>query len=151
MTPIRSRLSKNVYMMLSLPVIAICLLALPGLTKGGLVSARHGAVEPAALATVGFCITDDHTHDNLSFTAGGAYTFTRCKDAFTLSGTGTVRTSGSVVILTDQEIRPSDQCSFSDQPKDGQSQRHPGARRNCNWRIAGSCRGCLACRLLCAI
>jgi hypothetical protein len=104
MTPIRSKLSMNVYTTLSLPVIALCFLALPGLTRSGLACARHEAVEPVALATVGFCITDDHTHDNLSFNAGGAYTFTRCKDGFTLSGTGTVRTSGSVMILTDKKL-----------------------------------------------
>jgi hypothetical protein len=76
---------------------------LPGLTKRGLVSANHEAVEPVAAATVALCITDDHTHDNLSFTAGGAYTFTRCQDGFTLTGTGTVRTSGSIVTLTDKK------------------------------------------------
>jgi hypothetical protein len=71
MTPIRSKLCINVYTMLSLPVIAICLLALPGLTKRELASANHEAVEPVAAATVALCITDDRTHDNLSFTAGG--------------------------------------------------------------------------------
>jgi hypothetical protein len=89
--------------MLSLPVIALCLLALPGLTKNGLASATPSSVEPAAATIATFCITDDHSHDNISFTAGGAYTFTRCKDGFTLSGTGTVKMSASVAFLFDKK------------------------------------------------
>jgi hypothetical protein len=84
-------------------VIALCLLTPPGLTKSGLACAKHEAVEPVAVAIAAFCITDDRTHDNLSFSAGGAYTFTRCKDGFTLSGTGTVRMVGSIAVLTDKK------------------------------------------------
>ena len=104
MTPMRS--SKDVYTMLSLPVIALCFLALPGSTKGGLASAKLAAVEPVAVATVVFdvCITDGTSHNTLQFSSTtGAYSFTRCKDSFTLSGTGTVRKSGSIIVLNDKK------------------------------------------------
>jgi len=109
MTTARPRVGTSVYMMLSLPVIALCLLALPGLTRTGLASAKRAAPKPLApaaepvAATAGACITDDNTHDNLSFSFAGAYTFTRCKPSLTLTGTGTIKTSGSVVMLTDNK------------------------------------------------
>ena len=54
-------------------------------------------------ATVGFCITDSVTHDNLTFTAGGAYTFTQCSTGFTVSGTGVVTTPNGITTLTDKK------------------------------------------------
>jgi hypothetical protein len=54
-------------------------------------------------ATIGFCITDGVTHDNLTFTAGGAYTFTQCSTGFTVSGTGVVTTPNGVTTLTDKK------------------------------------------------
>jgi hypothetical protein len=48
------------------------------------------------------CIQDDITHDTFRFnTQTGAYVYTRCRDKFMLTGTGTVRIIGSVVTLSD--------------------------------------------------
>jgi hypothetical protein len=54
-------------------------------------------------ATVGFCITDGVTHDNITFTAGGAYTFTQCSTGFTVTGTGVVKNNSGVTTLTDKK------------------------------------------------
>ena len=51
------------------------------------------------------CIQDDHTGDTFRFNPQtGQYLYTRCKDKFTLTGTGIVRTVGGLVTITD--IRP---------------------------------------------
>jgi len=48
------------------------------------------------------CLRDDSTSNLFEFNSStGAYRFTRCKDGFTLSGTGSVRTANSIVSLTD--------------------------------------------------
>jgi hypothetical protein len=48
------------------------------------------------------CIQDDHTGDTFRFSSQtGAYVYTRCKDKFTLSGTGFVKVVNHVVSLTD--------------------------------------------------
>jgi spore coat protein CotF len=48
------------------------------------------------------CIQDDVTGDNLRFNSvTGAYTYTRCRDKFTLSGTGTARLANGMLSLTD--------------------------------------------------
>jgi hypothetical protein len=48
------------------------------------------------------CIQDDHTGDTLRFSSQtGAYVYTRCKDKFTLSGTGSVKVVNNIVSLTD--------------------------------------------------
>ena len=50
------------------------------------------------------CIQDDHTGDTLRFnTQTGQYVYTRCKDKFTLSGTGVVGRSGGFITLTDSK------------------------------------------------
>jgi len=111
MAPLKARLSNNVCLMLSLPVVALCFttlpgMELPGLNNGRSVSAMVGAGDPAAPPPVAFdvCVTDGTTHDSLQFSSStGAYLFTRCKDGFTLSGTGTVRKSGSVTVLNDKK------------------------------------------------
>ena len=111
MAPLMARVRNNVCLMLSLPVVALCFLALPGMELPGLnngrsVSAMVGAGDPAAPPPVAFdvCVTDGTTHDTLQFSSStGAYSFTRCKDGFTLAGTGTVRKSGSVIVLNDKK------------------------------------------------
>jgi hypothetical protein len=48
------------------------------------------------------CIQDDFTHDIFRFnTQTGAYVYIRCRDKFTLTGTGMVRIIGNIVTLTD--------------------------------------------------
>jgi spore coat protein CotF len=48
------------------------------------------------------CIQDDVTGDNLRFNSvTGSYIYTRCRDKFTLSGTGTARLAGGMLSLTD--------------------------------------------------
>jgi hypothetical protein len=48
------------------------------------------------------CIQDDVTHDTFRFnTQTGAYVYTRCRDNFTLTGTGMVRIIGNIATLTD--------------------------------------------------
>ncbi|MGH9762976.1 MAG: choice-of-anchor Q domain-containing protein, partial [Blastocatellia bacterium] len=50
------------------------------------------------------CIQDDHTGDTLRFnTQTGQYVYTRCKDKFTLSGTGVAGRSGGFITLTDSK------------------------------------------------
>jgi len=105
MAPVRSELSKNVYKMLSLPVITLCFLALPGFTQNRLLTPKQPAKWVAA-AVVSFdvCVTDAATHDNIQFSSStGAYSFTRCKDGLNLSGTGTIRKSGSIIVLNDKK------------------------------------------------
>ena len=47
------------------------------------------------------CIQDDHTGDTFRFNSTtGQYVYTRCKDGFTLTGTGTVRTANGQQTLT---------------------------------------------------
>ena len=102
----KASLINNVYTMLSLPVVALCFLALPGLSNERLASTGVVSGNPAASPTVVFdvCVTDGSTHDTLQFSSStGAYSFTRCKDGFNLSGTGTVRKSGSVIVLNDKK------------------------------------------------
>jgi len=66
----------------------------------GLVCLRP-AHKAEAVAT--FCVTDNITHDNITFTAGGAYTFTKCSPAFTLSGTGVFSMPSGVATVTDKK------------------------------------------------
>src|SRR5262245_19689060 len=107
MALMRSKPSNNVRMMLSLPVVALCFMALPDLTKGWPAFASREAAEPAtAPPPVAFdtCVSDSITHDTLQFSSTtGAYSFTRCKDGLTLSGTGTIRKSASVIVLNDKK------------------------------------------------
>ncbi|HYL99093.1 MAG TPA: hypothetical protein VEZ90_09080, partial [Blastocatellia bacterium] len=50
------------------------------------------------------CIQDDHSGDTLRFNSQtGQYVYTRCKDKFTLTGTGVVRNSGGFITLTDSK------------------------------------------------
>jgi hypothetical protein len=61
------------------------------------------------------CIQDDHTGDTFRFNAQtGLYVYTRCKDKFTVTGTGVVRTVGGLVTLTD--IRPDRRINASFNP-----------------------------------
>jgi hypothetical protein len=61
------------------------------------------------------CIQDDHTGDTFRFNAQtGQYVYTRCKDKFTLTGTGVVRMVGGLLILTD--TRPDRRISASFNP-----------------------------------
>ena len=61
------------------------------------------------------CIQDDHTGDTFRFNPQtGQYVYTRCKDKFTVTGTGVVRTVGGLVTLTD--IRPDRRISASFNP-----------------------------------
>jgi predicted outer membrane repeat protein len=48
------------------------------------------------------CIQDDHTGDTFRFSSQtGAYLYTRCRDKFTLSGTGSIKVVNNIVMLTD--------------------------------------------------
>ncbi|MGH9764825.1 MAG: HYR domain-containing protein [Blastocatellia bacterium] len=48
------------------------------------------------------CIQDDHSGDTFRFNSTtGQYVYTRCKDKFTMTGTGVVRTSTGMATLTD--------------------------------------------------
>jgi hypothetical protein len=48
------------------------------------------------------CLQDDHTGDTFRFSSQtGTYVYTRCKDKFTLSGTGSVKVINHIVFLTD--------------------------------------------------
>lgn len=50
------------------------------------------------------CIQDDHTGDTLRWNSTtGQYIYTRCKDKFTLSGTGVAKVSGGSATLTDSK------------------------------------------------
>jgi len=61
-------------------------------------SSSTGKLAVCATSTV--CITDDVTHDTFTFDCpSGAYTFTRCSDGFTITGTGTPSTVASVEFL----------------------------------------------------
>jgi hypothetical protein len=54
--------------------------------------------------TFDFCIKDDATGNLLQFSSTtGAYQFTRCKDGFTLTGTGSVRLANHIETLTDRK------------------------------------------------
>jgi hypothetical protein len=90
--------------------------------NGRIVSAKVGVVKPVAPPPVAFdtCITDGTTHDNLQFSSvTGAYMFTRCNDSFTLSGTGTVRKSGSVIVLSDKKSDRLIRANFLSNQKTG--------------------------------
>jgi 6-phosphogluconolactonase (cycloisomerase 2 family) len=57
-----------------------------------------------ACPTFDTCMRDDTTGNVFSFSSTtGAYQFTRCSDGFSISGTGTIRMIGSVLILTDNK------------------------------------------------
>jgi len=62
-------------------------------------------IRPAhkAEAVASFCVSDNITHDNIVFTTGGTYTFTKCSTAFTLSGTGTFSMPSGVATVTDKK------------------------------------------------
>jgi hypothetical protein len=61
------------------------------------------------------CIQDDHTGDTFRFNAQtGQYVYTRCKDKFTLTGTGVVRMIGGLLTLTDN--RPDRRISANFNP-----------------------------------
>jgi hypothetical protein len=50
------------------------------------------------------CIQDDHTGDTFRFNSmTGQYVYTRCRDKFTLSGTGVVGNSNGYVTITDNK------------------------------------------------
>jgi hypothetical protein len=72
-------------------------------------------------ATVGFCITDGVTHDNLTFNLGGAYTFTQCSTGFTVSGAGVVTTHSGVTTLTDKKPDRSVNAGLSTTQKTGRA------------------------------
>jgi len=115
--------------MLSLPVVALCFpalrgMALPGLSNGRSALTTVAVGGPAAPPTIAFdvCLTDGQTHDTLQFSSStGAYTFTRCKDGFTLSGTGTVRKSGSVIVLNDKKSDRVINANFLSNQKTGKA------------------------------
>ena len=68
------------------------------------ISAGPAVASDAAPQTFDICLQDDRSHSFLQIDSGtGDYKFTSCTDAFTLSGTGTVKTKGSVVTLTDKK------------------------------------------------
>ena len=124
MAPLMVRVRKNVCLMLSLPVVALCFLALPGLSNGRSVSTMVEVGDPAAAPPVAFdvCVTDGTTHDTLQFSSStGAYSFTRCKDGFTLAGTGTVRKSGSVIVLNDKKSDRLINANFLSNQKTGRA------------------------------
>jgi hypothetical protein len=82
------------------------------------------AGDPAAPPTVVFdvCVTDGTTHDTLQFSSStGAYSFTQCKGGFTLSGTGTVRKSGSVIVLSDKKSDRLINANFLSNQKTGKA------------------------------
>ena len=55
-----------------------------------------------AVALLNECIQDDHSGDTFRFNSTtGQYVYTRCKDKFTLTGTGIVSTSTGMANLTD--------------------------------------------------
>jgi hypothetical protein len=66
----------------------------------GLVCIRP-AHKAEAVAT--FCVTDNITHDNVTFSTGGTYTFTQCSTGFTLSGTGVFSMPNGVAMVTDKK------------------------------------------------
>ena len=124
MAPLMARVRNNVCLMLSLPVVALCFLTLPGLSNGRSVSTMVEVGDPAAAPPVAFdvCVTDGTTHDTLQFSSStGAYSFTRCKDGFTLAGTGTVRKSGSVIVLNDKKSDRVINASFLVNQKTGKA------------------------------
>ena len=54
-------------------------------------------------AVVTFCVRDNVTHDNITFSPSGAYTFTQCSTGFTLSGTGVFSMPSGVATVTDKK------------------------------------------------
>jgi hypothetical protein len=53
-------------------------------------------------AVTDVCIQDDHSGDTLTYVVQtGSYTYTRCKDGFTLSGAGVVSVVNGMINLTD--------------------------------------------------
>ena len=50
-----------------------------------------------------FCVTDDRTHDNITFSTVGSYSFTQCSTGFTLSGTGFFSTPSGVASVKDKK------------------------------------------------
>jgi hypothetical protein len=61
------------------------------------------------------CIQDDHTGDTFRFNPQtGQYVYTRCRDKFTLTGTGVVRNVGGLITLTD--TRPDRRISATFNP-----------------------------------
>ena len=66
---------------------------------GSLDSTLNGVTLPP----FNYCMRDNATGNYLQFNSTtGAYLFTRCKDGFTLSGTGKVQKMGSIVMLSDK-------------------------------------------------
>ncbi|HKV39505.1 MAG TPA: choice-of-anchor Q domain-containing protein [Blastocatellia bacterium] len=60
------------------------------------------------------CMKDDHTGDLFQFnTQTGAYTYTRCKDGFTVTGTGKVTVASGTINLTDSESTKRISAAFS--------------------------------------
>ena len=70
-------------------------------------------------ANGGFCVTDNITHDNITFTTGGAYTFTQCSTGFTLSGTGVFSMPSSVATVTDKKPDRSVSAGFNTAQRTG--------------------------------
>lgn len=67
---------------------------------GSLDPAFNGIPEPA----FNYCMRDSVSGNYLQFdSTTGAYLFTRCRDGFTLAGTGKVQLVGSIIMLTDKE------------------------------------------------
>jgi len=69
----------------------------------------NGAAAGPVCGTATVCLVDDISGDTFTFSCpSGAYTFTRCKDSFTISGTGKAFTASGVEWLqafqTDRRI-----------------------------------------------
>ena len=68
------------------------------------VGAAAAAVAPPTCNLATVCITDEVTGDHLSYTCpAGTYTYRRCSNGFTLTGTGVVNTVGGIETLTDSK------------------------------------------------
>ena len=67
------------------------------------------------VTSLNICIQDDHTGDTLRFNSQtGQYVYTRCKDKFTLSGTGVAKVANNTATLTDSKSDRKISASFNE-------------------------------------
>jgi hypothetical protein len=83
-------------------MFVVSMIWLPGVQKASAApgAARSGIARLPKTPTV--CITDTRSGDSIQFiNPGGAYIFTHCATALTITGTGKVTTPSGSIILTD--------------------------------------------------
>jgi hypothetical protein len=66
------------------------------------------------VSSLNMCLHDDHTGDFIQFSSTtGAYLFTQCSPAVTVSGTGTIKMASGVLTITDKETSKTVTITFN--------------------------------------